>query len=59
MDSYPTRRSPTMPIKRHLDMHVSEVHTQKGRSLKPWIKAMRENLLDIEITDDHWEEKIA
>ena len=53
------RRPPTAPIRRCLDMQVSVGRRQRGRPSKTWIKAVKEDILDLEIRDGLWEDRVA
>src|SRR4051812_9350683 len=54
-----TRRPPAAPIRRCLDMQVSVGRRQRGRPLKTWIKAVKEDILDLEIKDGLWGDRVA
>lgn len=40
-------------------MHISMRRRPRGRPLTTWIKTVRENLLDLEITNGHWDSRVA
>lgn len=53
------RRLPTLPIKRCFLTQVSTWRRQRDKHLKTWITVMRENLLNLDIIDVLWDDRVA
>lgn len=48
-----------MPITRCLHMMINAKCRQKSKTLKTWIKTVREDLIHLEINDGFWKDCVA
>ena len=53
------RRPNTAPIRKCLDWQVSGEYKWRGRTLETWMKAVREDIQELGLCEDIWENRIV
>ena len=53
------RRPSTAPIRKCLDWQVNGGCKRRGRPLKTWMKAVNEDIIELGLGEDMWEDRIA